>query len=215
MKYYLLSGMDKNNNYNFYKNIAERFREDLINLETLIYIPCYPDDRKKCKKLLKSEIFKNIGIKFKKVIVLNNYYSVEEIKKIINENKLIFLYGGNPYKQIDFLNKYEIGNLIKEKHIIGLSAGSINMCKNAICTRDEDFKESNMYKGLGLLDFSIEPHFDINNKLVLQDLKKYSMITDIYALQDDAFIIVNNKRIEFFGEVYLIKKGNINKIRKE
>jgi len=46
---------------------------------------------------------------------------------------------------------------------------------------------------MGLVKFSIEPHFNINNKEVLEDLKKYSKETKIYALEDDAYIIIDKQ----------------------
>lgn len=210
--YYLLSGMDANNNYNFYKNVANILKKDLKKFNSIIYIPTYPDNKEKCDKLAKSKIFENIGIHFNKSIVLDNSYSLEDIKKILKENNLIFLYGGNPYEQIKFINKNKITELIKEKTLIGLSAGSINMCKKAICTKDEEFEESNIYDGMGLLDFSIEPHFNINNIEVLEDLKRFSENTCIYALEDDAFIIVKNEKIFFIGNIYQIKNRTIKKI---
>jgi peptidase E len=206
MKYYLLSGMDKENKYNFYENIADRFRKDLKSFDTIIYIPTYPENKEKCIKLSKSENFKNIGIDFNKSIVLDYSYSVEEVKHIIDKNKLIFLYGGDPYNQMKFIKKYEIRDLIKDKTIIGLSAGSINMCEKAICTKDGEFKESNMYNGMGLINFSIEPHFDINNIEVLEDLKNFSKDTDIYALEDNAYIIVENNKLDFYRKCISYKK---------
>ena len=122
MKYYLLSGMDKNNNYNFFPSIAEKFKTELKKFNVIVYVPTYPDDKDKCTELSKSEKFKNIEINFEKSIVLDNSYSTEEIKKIINENELFFLYGGDPYKQIEFINQYNITPLIKNKVIIALSA---------------------------------------------------------------------------------------------
>lgn len=196
MKYYLLSGM--NREYQFYSDIAKRLKKDLEKFDTIIYIPTYPEDKEKCIKLSQSEKFKNIGIYFNKSIVLDYSYSIDEVKKIIKENELIFLYGGDPYKQMEFITQYGIKDLIKNKTIIGLSAGSINMCQNAICTKDEDFEESNMYNGMGLIDFSIEPHFDINNVEVLEDLKRFSKVADIYALEDDAYIIVEDDKISFY-----------------
>lgn len=196
--YYLLSGMDANNNYNFYKKIANILKKDLKNFNSIIYIPTYPGNKEKCNKLSKSKIFENIGIHFNKNIVLDNSYNLGDIKKILKENSLIFLYGGNPYEQIKFINKNKIAELIKEKTVIGLSAGSINMCKKAICTKDEEFEKSNMYDGMGLVDFSIEPHFNINNIEVLEDLKKFSENTCIYALEDDAFIIIENGKKYFY-----------------
>ena len=196
MKYYLLSGMDENNN--FFPSIAEIFRNDFRNIETIVYVPTHPENKEKCEELSRTDIFKNIGINFKKVIVLDNSYSIDEVKNIINENELFFLYGGDPYTQIDFINRYNIAELIKDKLIIGLSAGSINMSKNAICTKDEDFDESNVYNGMGLVDFSIEPHFDYNNTEVLDDLKMFSNDTDIFALEDDAYIIVKDGTVNFY-----------------
>lgn len=206
MKYYLLSGMDEKNDYNFYPDIAKKFKKELKKFNTIVYIPTYPDNKEKCENLSKSEKFKNIGINFEKNIVLDNSYSAKEIEKIINQNELFFLYGGDPYKQIKFIEKYNITEMIKNKVIIGLSAGSINMCKNAICTKDEDFKESNIYQGMGLVDFSIEPHFDCNNTEVLEDLKKFSKITDIYALEDDAYIIIENEKINFYRKYLFYSK---------
>lgn len=203
--YYLLSGMDANNNYNFYKKIASILKKDLKNYNSIIYIPTYPNNKEKCNKLAKSEIFENIGIHFNKSIVLDNSYSLDDIKKILKENSLIFLYGGNPYEQIKFIKKNKITKLIKEKTIIALSAGSINMCKNAICTKDEEFEKSNIYDGMGLVDFSIEPHFKLSNIEVLEDLKKFSEKTCIYALEDDAFIMIENDK-EYFYRKYISNK---------
>ena len=196
MKYYLLSGM--NENKNFFPSIAEIFKNDFKNIETIVYIHTYPEDKEKCEKLYKTDIFKNIGVNFKKAIVLDNSYSINEVKNIINENELFFLYGGDPYKQIEYINHYNITPLIKDKLIIGLSAGSINMSKKSICTKDEDFDESNVYNGMGLVDFSIEPHFDYNNTEVLDVLEMFSKDTNIFALEDDAYIIVEDGTINFY-----------------
>lgn len=66
--------------------------------------------------------------------------------------------------------------------------------------------------GIGLVEFGIEPHFNIDNKEVLEDLKKYSKETKIYALEDDAYIIMENEEIKFYGNVYLIENENVIKI---
>lgn len=211
MKYYLLSGMNMNNE--FFPDIAKVFKKDFKEIDTIVYIPTYPDNEEKCEKLAKKNIFKNIGIDFKKYIVLNNSYSSDDIKEIIKNNKLFFLYGGDPYKQIEFIKQYNITLLIKNKFIIGLSAGSINMCRKAICTKDEDFDFSNMYDGMGLIDFSIEPHFNYNNVEVLADLKKFSKDTDIYALEDDAYIIVENEMTNFYREYLFDSRWQCSKAR--
>lgn len=143
-KYYILSGM--NENYNFYEDIAEVFRKELCDFETIVYISAYPNDIEKNKKLSKSEQFINIGINFKTSITLDYSYSKKEVESILKENDLIFLYGGDPYQQMKFIEDYDIGYLLKDKTLITLSAGSINICKEAICTKDEDFSVTSKYK---------------------------------------------------------------------
>lgn len=66
--------------------------------------------------------------------------------------------------------------------------------------------------GMGFLDFSIEPHFNIDNVEVLEDLRKYSRDIKIYALEDSAYIIIENNQLSFYGDIYLIENGNIIKI---
>ncbi len=145
-KYYILSGMNEKNDYNFYENIAEVFMKELYMFDSIVYISAYPNDIEKNRKLAESEKFINIGIDFKSRIVLDYSYDKDTVRKIMNENDLIFLYGGDPYQQIEFIEKYNIGELLKEKTIITLSAGSINICKQAICTKDEDFSITSKYK---------------------------------------------------------------------
>lgn len=115
MKYYLLSGMNKENGYNFYKEIGNIFKKELKKFDTIIYIPTYPENKDKCIELSHSENFRNIGIYFDRSIVLDYSYSINQIKESISENELIFLYGGNPYKQMEFIIKYGIRDLIKIK----------------------------------------------------------------------------------------------------
>ena len=66
--------------------------------------------------------------------------------------------------------------------------------------------------GMGFINFTIEPHFNIKNREVLQDLIEYSKDLDIYALEDDAYIIIKDKEIEYEGNIYRIYKEKIKKI---
>ena len=150
MKNYILSGMDEKNDYNFYKEIGDVLKKEISNFKNIVYISAFPNDIKKNLKLAKSEIFSEIGINFKKSIVLDYSYTKENAKKIIENNELFFLYGGDPYQQIKFMREYELIDLLKNKILITLSAGSINLSKNAICTKDEDFDSTTKYKRDGI-----------------------------------------------------------------
>lgn len=153
MRYYVLSGMDENNNYNFYKEIGNLLRKELLEFNSIVYISAYPNNFEKNLELSKSKKFANIGINFKKSIVLDYSYTKKQAKEIIKENNLIFLFGGDPYQQIKFMREYELIDMLRNKVLITLSAGSINLCKDAICTKDNEFKYTSKYKRYGIHRF--------------------------------------------------------------
>ena len=150
MRYYILSGMDEDNNYNFYEEIGNFLKNELLEFDSIVYISAYPNSFEKNLMLAKSERFTNIGINFKKSIVLDYSFTKKQAKKIIEENNLIFLFGGDPYQQIKFMEEYELIDLLRDKVLITLSAGSINLCEDAICTKDNDFKYTSKYKRYGI-----------------------------------------------------------------
>ena len=150
MKYYILSGMDEENDYNFYKEIGDLLKKELSGFNNIVYISAYPNNIEKNVRLAKSEIFSKIGIKFKNSIVLDYSYTKENAKKILENNELIFLYGGDPYQQIKFMREYELIDLLRNKVLITLSAGSINLSEDAICTKDEDFDNTTKFKRNGI-----------------------------------------------------------------
>ena len=65
--------------------------------------------------------------------------------------------------------------------------------------------------GMGFINFTVEPHFNIKNTEVLQDLIEYSKDLDIFALEDDACIIIKDNEIEYKGNIYRIYKEKIKK----
>ena len=150
MKCYILSGMDEKNDYNFYKEIGDLLKKELSEYKNIVYISAYPNNIEKNLRLAKSEFFSKIGINFKNSIVLDYSYTKENAKEILENNELIFLYGGDPYQQIKFMREYELIDLLKNKVLITLSAGSINLSKDAICTKDEDFESTTQYKRNGI-----------------------------------------------------------------
>ena len=150
MKCYILSGMDEKNDYNFYKEIGDLLKKELSEYKNIVYISAYPNNFEKNNELAKSEKFTNIGINFENSIVLDYSYTKENAKEIINNNELIFLYGGDPYQQMKFMQEYDLIELLRNKVLITLSAGSINLCEDAICTKDEDFSVTSKYRRYGI-----------------------------------------------------------------
>lgn len=78
------------------------------------------------------------------------------------------------------------------------------------------------FPGLGLTNINILPHFNDYQDLIL-DNKKYiediiipdSYKTDIYAIDDGSYFIINNNKTILYGEAYLIKNGKIEMINKD
>ena len=150
MKCYILSGMDEKNDYNFYKEIGDLLKKELSEYKNIVYISAYPNNFEKNIELAKSEKFSNIGISFENSIVLDYSYTKENAKEIIKNNELIFLYGGDPYQQMKFMQEYDLIELLRNKVLITLSAGSINLCEDAICTKDEDFSVTSKFRRYGI-----------------------------------------------------------------
>ena len=48
------------------------------------------------------------------------------------------------------MQEYDLIELMRNKVLITLSAGSINLCEDAICTKDEDFSVTSKYRRYGI-----------------------------------------------------------------
>lgn len=120
--------------------------------------------------------------------------------------------GGNPINQIEIINKINLKNIInKAKVVIGVSAGAINLSKEAIYFNDYNNKVE-MYDGLGLTDINVYPHFDITNEYFVEEVKMVSRLKSLIALPNNSFIKIDDKQIEFIGDSFKIDKENIIKI---
>ena len=213
---YFFSGFDKDRG--FTTEIAESLQLHINNKNSLLFIASCPHDHEKTD-LYKDGItmwFRNIGIEFENVDVLDNRKIEVECLELINNATVIFLMGGTTFLQFDFLQKNNLISALKQFDgiIMGLSAGAINMAVNSFYSADKDCGKTHIYKGIGLADISIEPHFMIENKELLDnDILPFSDIIDIYAMCDDSAILVRNDNCQFFGNIYLASKGKIEKVK--
>lgn len=84
------------------------------------------------------------------------------------------------------------------------------MTKTSILTRTCDHEKQEIYKGIGLVDISVEPHFTPNNfnDELIQLSYKYS----IYGLCDESVMIIREDEIYYYGDIYLLKDGEVTKI---
>lgn len=201
---YLFSNIDKVNGFSELQ--SKYLSKDLRNCNNILFVPSDYDNEK--YTIYKDKIiswFDNIGISFKE----NHLVSlVDEL----NDYDVIFLMGGNPIKQIEIINKINLKYLInKAKVVIGVSAGAINLSNEAIYYNDYSEKIE-IYDGIGLIDINVYPHFDINNKEFLEEIKMVSKIKALIALPNESFIKLDDEQIEFCGDCYKVVNDNIIEI---
>ena len=201
-------------------NLVESLKRAIEKYDNLLFICSSPDDYKKSEEFVNiiSKSLSLSGLKFKMIDLIDSRNWLFS-KSLINSADLIVLLGGNPLEQIDFFSNIELKEKLKKYNgcIMGISAGTINMANSVYSSKDDDIEESMYYKGLGIVDISIEPHFDINDskrveEVLLVDSKKKSFI----ALPDDSFIFIKEKEITLYGEAYYFSNEKYVKIdRKE
>lgn len=201
---YLFSNIDKVNGFSELQ--SKYLSKDLRNCNNILFVPGDYDNEK--YTIYKDKIiswFDNIGISFKE----NHLVSLDDE---LNDYDVIFLMGGNPIKQIEIINKINLKNLInKAKVVIGVSAGAINLSNEAIYYNDYSEKIE-IYDGIGLTDINVYPHFDINNKEFLEEIKMVSKIKALIALPNESFIKLDDEQIEFCGDCYKVANDNIIEI---
>lgn len=201
---YLFSNVDKVNGFN-----EQQIKYLSIDLKTCKSILFVPGDYDKEKYIIyKDKIigwFENIDIIFKE----KHLVSLDGELKCYDA---IFLMGGNPINQIEIINKINLKNIInKAKVVIGVSAGAINLSKEAIYFNDYS-KKVEMYDGLGLTDINVYPHFDITNEYFVEEVKMVSRLKSLIALPNNSFIKIDDKQNEFIGDSFKVDKENIIKI---
>ncbi|MFA4819510.1 MAG: Type 1 glutamine amidotransferase-like domain-containing protein [Candidatus Aenigmatarchaeota archaeon] len=100
----------------------------------------------------------------------------------------------------------ELPNLLKSRVYVGISAGSIAICKT-IQTSSEFFygdENENSPKGLGFVNFSIRPHLNSPEfpKVRDKNLRRLAekLDGDLYAIDDDSAVLMDGNKIKVISE---------------
>lgn len=113
---------------------------------------------------------------------------------------------------------YGLSECIRKSNaiVIGASAGAINMAANWLCSKNFGYpvEENIIYDGIGLDDFSVLSHFDLENNmaLILNDLSSLSEEMKIYASNKDCALRIKEGKIDILGSVYVISRSEIQKL---
>lgn len=157
-------------------------------------------------------MLEKIGIYFKDSYVVDGRMDIADAKKAVSSADVVWLSGGDTPVQFAYLMKYGLDEIIRQHQgvIIGMSAGSINLAKTAICTLTCQHDKLEIYRALGCVNLSVEPHFDREN--ITDELVQLSKKYTIYGLCDNSIVICSDGKTEFYGDIYKISNGIIEKI---
>ena len=211
----MLSGPDKR--IVFSKDVKKFLNKELKNCNSLVAIAASDCAKKNDDYFNGTDMalgvkgmFNQLDVNIKDYYLLDYRNSLDEMIDIINKSDIIHLMGGDPFKQLEILRKIDCKKLFKNKILIGVSAGSMNMAIKGYYSSDKDYPKTWFYDGIGLVDITIDPHFDINNLEWVNENKKYSYIHEIVGLPNESAIIIdNNDSINYIGEYYVFHDGEI------
>lgn len=210
--YYLFSGFDEERGFS--KELSFALKEDIKGTRLLLFIASSPVNTEKTDqyKRINDKYFKGIGLVFYEVAVIDYRVSPIEAKELIERASCIVLMGGNPIIQFQFIQEYQLVESLKQSDAVvcGISAGAINMGIHSFISKDEEFDETVIYNGLGLVDITVDPHFTLKKeKQIIQELRTIAYQPAIYGLCDEAAVRIKNLSTYFIGEVYKIQNGRI------
>lgn len=214
---YIFSSFDKDIRFN---EVANYFKNDMTRYKNIVFIPTNFESMEKVSGYANIDVswFKEIGINLNGITVLNDTMTKEEMFRSIENADIIFLMGGDTLKQNDFLMKNDLKPIIKtfKKVVIGISAGAINLSNISLCSKDEEdgVEKTITYEGIGRINYTIEPHFDIDNKILLQnELYPLSEKMTIYGLPNNTGVRIIDSNFEIlYGDFYKISNNEVEKI---
>lgn len=216
-KIILLSGPDKTKYFNDeISNVIKKMVKKPINM---VVIPADPNNfAKNDKQFYGNDSVIGVFKTFKKIfpnlniVLLDNRVSQTNGIKYLEKSNIIYLLGGNPFIQLEYLQKMKYSDIIQHTSalVMGVSAGAMNLAVNSYYSKDEDYPESIIYKGLGLTNITIDPHFDINNLEQVNEIKDNSKNIKIIGLPNASAIVILDNNIEFIGKVYIFENGILN-----
>jgi len=131
----------------------------------------------------------------------------------LEEADVLFFEGGNIYHLMKWINKSSLASLLPEllktKVYVGVSAGSMVICKDLILKisqilYEEDLDQTENMPGLNFVDFYFLPHL---NSLYFKNLKENFIretVKDIpekiYILDDNCALKVINEKVDVISE---------------
>ncbi|MEH7884317.1 Type 1 glutamine amidotransferase-like domain-containing protein [Bacillus sp. JJ1609] len=207
----MLSDLSKSNNA-----LINRIKELIGNKPfKLAYIPSQTDKERKYFET-GMDFFSTVGVEDFLYFDIDQEFDVSTVVPLTTCDG-IYLSGGNTFYFLKKLKERKLDFLLKAlaekgKLMIGVSAGAILMSKSIKIAEfiDENEIQLKEFDSLNLVDLEFMPHWE-SQKTKLQELLDYSLNQEgsIFTCNDGSGIVIAGSRVDYFGEIYEIRKGEI------
>jgi dipeptidase E len=181
----------------------------------LAYIPSQTNKERKYFDAAK-DFFLSLGVSDFLYFDIDQEFDVSTVVPLTTCDG-IYLSGGNTFYFLKKLKERKLDFLIKAlalkgKLMIGVSAGAILMSKSIKIAEfiDENEIQLKEFDGLNLVDLEFMPHWE-SQETKSQQLLDYSLNREgsIFTCNDAGGIVIAGNRIDYFGEINEIRKGEI------
>ncbi|MBP2114044.1 Type 1 glutamine amidotransferase-like domain-containing protein [Paenibacillus silagei] len=205
----------------FPDKLVQWLQEDLQDRHSLVMISAQPsnyeDGQINFEDIMEWTWLHQANLMFDEYHFIDYRMPKEEARQWIQNASVIFLCGGDPVQQNNFLAEYELTDVFKNSNavILGASAGALNMSAKWVTSRNaaHTVEIDTIHDGLGFDPFAYESHSQRDYTSFVQGyLSPLSEEMDVYAAEQESAIRVKDGKIEILGPVYLISRSKIQKI---
>jgi len=146
-----------------------------------------------------------------KLVFVSELSCREDVLEAFGEAGAIYIPGGDTEALLDNLHAQDFSSVLRRCTIpiVGNSAGALALCRDVILTTDANIKEPLVLAGLGLVSFSIDPHYDATHDEELFTLSEGRVI---YGLPEESGIITEGHSVEFVGPVWKFADGRRERV---
>ncbi|CAG7642097.1 Type 1 glutamine amidotransferase-like domain-containing protein [Paenibacillus allorhizosphaerae] len=148
--------------------------------------------------------FAQIGIN--RLSLLSIHENTETMIRKMESSQVLYFAGGLPDRLLERLEQKRIVDAIKAHSgiLIGFSAGALAFCKDCIITKDEDYPQTKVVNGLGIVEFSVEVHY---KQAIDEELYGLSDRRPIYALPNGSALHWNGSCMMPINQVIRFERG--------
>ena len=192
---YLISYIDKETGLN--ENQKKYLKKDLEGKRSIAFISSLPDLYDENDEKLQSQLGRLAisDITFDNAYLIDHRKNKNTAKKEIMDSDVVFLMGGDPYSEMEFIKEYELVDILKQKDfIIGVSAGAMIQAPRVVYRDEFNNDIIRDFEGLGLVGIYIFPHVD--DEKIMEESHEMNEIYPNTPLYNSDFVRVENGNIE-------------------